>query len=98
MSFFREMLSRFARRRIRKGSGDVTFGLLFILRVVRTQAISFLKLFSVRVGLDTKRLWILNENSYLYGIKIDLMTTLKFRVLLCRIRPFSDIDVKNEMA
>ena len=36
MSFFREMLSRFARRRIRKGSGDVTFGLLFILRIVRS--------------------------------------------------------------
>ena len=41
------------------------------LKVVRTQPISFWKSLSVRAGSDKERLWILNEKSFLYRLKID---------------------------
>ena len=44
---------------------------IHLLRVVQTQAILLLKSMSERVGSDMKRLWILNNNSYLYRLKID---------------------------
>ena len=40
------------------------------LRIVLTQVILFLKSMSERVGSDMKRLWILNNNSDLYRLKI----------------------------
>ena len=47
----------------------------YILRVVQTQAILFLKSMSGRVGSesssDKERLWILNDKLYLYRLKVD---------------------------
>ena len=55
---------------------------------------------SERVGSDIKQLGILNDNSYFYRFKNFLLNlrTLKFRVVLCRIRPLPTLISKNEMA
>ena len=41
------------------------------LRAVHTQFISFFKSLSERVGSDIEQLWILNDNSDIYRLKID---------------------------
>ena len=41
------------------------------LRAVQTQLISLFKSLSERVGSDIERLWIWNDNSGLYRLKID---------------------------